>query len=357
MFRNSFNLREKPTSTKNRPDPFGRLGEDDDQIDVEIADIKNPTQLKSPVGDMGQNNRRDVAKAEQLLGNAGTLDLKKTDGPTGYWGARTSGATKTFQKQNNLKVDGQINPDGETIHALSKLGGQAIGTVTQRHVTHQTPRHPGQAARDPGPGVMQHLEGHHSYPRGNKGVDEITEDVVSENARAAHYLASQKGIGDFSKFVADGIELDGDKAIAEASDLYHQTSEMNQEQADALIKKIMPSLSPENAKRLRSATMPKEHDNEQIGDEFGDSSTDDETKSDDNLKWSVDTHDMALQHLIESGLDPELAKGFLDRLPKHSSSLNSNSTLINAMTWLSSKINSAETTQKVPLPFVGGRRK
>ena len=267
MFGNPFDLRDElKTENKSAPDPFGRLGVDDEP-DTEIAEIKNPTALKAPVGDTGQNSRRDVAKTEQLLGQAGTLDLKKTDGPTGYWGTRTSHATKAFQKQNGLKVDGQINPGGETIRALGKLAGQAVKSVTQPKT--KGSRHPRAGEkpntelknRHPREGGDLFNEGaeKESRLRGNDngdGVLKLTEDAFSENQRAARYLASRDGIGEFSKFVADGIETDGEKAIAETVDLYHQTAEMNQVQADALINKVLPSLSSENAKRLQSAIMP-----------------------------------------------------------------------------------------------------
>lgn len=99
MFGSPFELRDDiKTNKKPAPDPFGRLGIDDEP-DTEIADIKNPTKLKSSVGDAGQNSRRDVAKTEELLGEAGDFDLKQTDGPTGYWGTRTSDAAKVFQKR------------------------------------------------------------------------------------------------------------------------------------------------------------------------------------------------------------------------------------------------------------------
>ena len=252
MFGNPFELRDDlKNENESTPDPFGRLGEDDEP-DTEIAEIKNPTTLKAPVGDTGQNSRRDVAKTEQLLGQAGALDLKKTDGPTGYWGTRTSDATKTFQKQNGLKIDGQINPGGETIRALGKLAGQAINAAqSKQNIT----RHP----REGGDLINEGAE-KDSRLRGNDngvGVLKLTEDAFSENQRAARYLASRDGIGEFSKFVADGIETHGEKAIAETVDLYHQTAEMNQTQADALIEKVTPSLSPENARRLRSVLVQK----------------------------------------------------------------------------------------------------
>lgn len=352
MFRNPLEFRNdskpKNQSTFNL---FGSLGSGEDEPDTEIANLKKPTTLKAPVGDAGQNRRRDVAKTEQLLGEVGTLDLKKTDGPTGFWGTRTSDATKMFQKQNSLKVDGQINPDGETIRTLGKLAGQVDKALAQPKAMPPAPKKP----------------------------KPLNEGVIGETTRAARYLASQKGIGDFSKFMVDGIETDGDKAIAETVDLYRQTAEMNQDQADALIQKITPRLSLDNAKRLQSAMMSAEHvssdalsigvwpdgndhlhkpNKEPIptGEDFIDSATDDEIPSNDNLEKLRDTRDMIMKHLIEGGQDPEDAKKFLDLIQWDSNSEDSNNALINAMSWLSGKINSVGPVQKGPQSFIGGIR-
>lgn len=81
--------------------------------------------LTAPVGDGGRNERLDVAKVESLLGARGYLDLDKTEGPTGYAGVRLTDAVKRFQKDNGLKVDGRLNPDGETIGALAQAAPQS----------------------------------------------------------------------------------------------------------------------------------------------------------------------------------------------------------------------------------------
>lgn len=107
-----------PINARKNYDGFGRIEIDDATPDVEIADIKNPTELSGSVGNSGKNNRRDVAKIEMLLHQAGALDLKQTDGPTGYWGIRTSEATKKVQADNGLMVDAEIKPDGPTIRKL-----------------------------------------------------------------------------------------------------------------------------------------------------------------------------------------------------------------------------------------------
>ncbi len=97
------------------PDPFGRLPEPAKPERFNLRDIFS---LSAPVGMAGKNSHDDVAKVEGLIGAAGPLDLWKTDGPTGYYGARLEDAVKRFQKSKGLKVDGHLNPVGETIGSL-----------------------------------------------------------------------------------------------------------------------------------------------------------------------------------------------------------------------------------------------
>lgn len=124
------------------PDPFGRVGmgtrrrrKSSRALDAAIDGIRriieagkpmeaafgsSPYQLDAPVGRRGANDRIDVAKIETLLGRAGYLDLAPTDGPTGYYGARLENALKRFQKDDGLKADGLVNPDGPTLAALTR---------------------------------------------------------------------------------------------------------------------------------------------------------------------------------------------------------------------------------------------
>lgn len=72
-----------PMNARKNYDGFGRTQIDDDVPDTEIADIKDPMALGNSVGNSDQNNRRDVAKVETMLGQA----------------------------DNCLKVDAEINPN------------------------------------------------------------------------------------------------------------------------------------------------------------------------------------------------------------------------------------------------------
>jgi peptidoglycan hydrolase-like protein with peptidoglycan-binding domain len=120
------------------PDPLGRLGfgrtvAEHDQRDPfgrvmarpgpepELMDLGELYHIRAPIGMAGLNDRRDVARVERLLGRAGVLDLDETDGVTGYAGLRLDEAIRGFQKRHGLKVDGQINPGGETITALTAV--------------------------------------------------------------------------------------------------------------------------------------------------------------------------------------------------------------------------------------------
>lgn len=107
-----------PMNARKNYDGFGRIQIDDDAADTDIADIKDLMTLGNSVGNSGMNNRRDVAKVETMLDQAGALDLKQTDGPTGYWGTRTADATKKVQADHGLAVDAEIKPNGPTLKTL-----------------------------------------------------------------------------------------------------------------------------------------------------------------------------------------------------------------------------------------------
>ena len=82
---------------------------------------KEPVKIKEPVGPDSPNRRPDVAKVETFLDRTGHLDLAITEGPTGYYGSRVDQGIRGFQKNNALKVDGLINPDGETLQRLGAV--------------------------------------------------------------------------------------------------------------------------------------------------------------------------------------------------------------------------------------------
>ncbi len=229
---------------------------DDDDRDDELEKPKPAPRprtetLSASVGDAGTNDRKDVAKVEKMLGKTGDLDLKQTDGPTGYWGMRTSDATKRFQKKNKLKVDAQINPSGPTLKKLGEAVAAKLRQAQSKKNDQPKPNHHPGAGRGPSGEVDSGLR--RNDPRRN-----LTPDAASANARAARYLASRRGIGDYSTFVADGIEMNPTQGIAEAADLIEQTRAKSPKQADELFKKTLDGLSDGNARSLIQALAEKD---------------------------------------------------------------------------------------------------
>ncbi|OEJ65231.1 hypothetical protein BEN30_15275 [Magnetovibrio blakemorei] len=95
------------------------LGDSKSTLNLSNA-LDDGPEISQSVGLKGKNAPKDIAKVETLLGAHQALDLSKTDGPTGYMGQRLDQGIKRFQKSNGLKIDGVINPGGETIQALTK---------------------------------------------------------------------------------------------------------------------------------------------------------------------------------------------------------------------------------------------
>jgi hypothetical protein len=87
-----------------------------------------PFALRGPVGPYKANRRGDVAKVQTLLHDTGYLNANETDGPTGlYSRVLLDEPIRRFQTDHGLKVDGLLNPDGETIGALQSLLGPHTG--------------------------------------------------------------------------------------------------------------------------------------------------------------------------------------------------------------------------------------
>ena len=239
-------------------DPFGRVAPKA-QPESELANLGDASKPSRPVGEKGKNDRRDVAKVETMLGRTGALNLKKTDGPTGYWGERTNEATRAFQKQHGLKVDGRINPGGETIRTLAKVAGGVINALSGTTLHSGEGRDPDStsaAALDPGMRrgeetgmdknagsvVRRKGQGHPPYA--------LTDDAVSANQRLARALGKRKGIGDLDRFTTDAINTDGDKAVYEVGDLIRQVRDTDFAQADELLDKTKRGITPANARLL-----------------------------------------------------------------------------------------------------------
>ena len=82
--------------------------------------------LTNPIGAHKPNDRLDVAKLETALHDLGAFGLFRTAGPTGYFGGLTDEAIRDTQSALGVKVDGVVNPDGETWRAIRGALGRPM---------------------------------------------------------------------------------------------------------------------------------------------------------------------------------------------------------------------------------------
>lgn len=73
--------------------------------------------LTKPVGQNLDNNSDDILKAERDLKKAGYFDKDHSEG---FITKELDNGIRKFQKDNDLKMDGIMNPDGETERTLQK---------------------------------------------------------------------------------------------------------------------------------------------------------------------------------------------------------------------------------------------
>ena len=117
---------------------WARAGDEDDDL-ARLEDALRGTvdiagtlgRLSDHVGPRRRNRRDDVAKVELMLGGQGYLDLARTNGPTGYFGAPQEQAIRRLQADRGLTVDGWAAPDGETVASL-RQGLTVTGDETAR---------------------------------------------------------------------------------------------------------------------------------------------------------------------------------------------------------------------------------
>tara|TARA_R110001606_G_C15401097_1_gene653014 strand:- start:6931 stop:8520 length:1590 start_codon:yes stop_codon:yes gene_type:complete len=240
MFHRNMTRERKKYEIEDR-DPFGRLMPKP-SADTEISNLGDLGALGQSVGVQGKNQRPDVAKAETMLGKAGALDLKKTDGPTGYWGMRTEDATKRFQKQQGLKVDGQMNPGGETIRKLTEVTGLSGNTPRQTAQVKPT-------ATDPKAGDVSAPAAKPGQARVNALFEKakaLTADNAASNQRTADGLNNRKGIGDMHRFTSDAINTAGDQGIVDVADIIKRVRSSDPAQADELQRQTAKGIAPEN---------------------------------------------------------------------------------------------------------------
>ena len=117
-----------PNPEQASTDPFGRMIPDDG-IQDRFRDMSDVITLEAAVGPTDENRPDDVAKVEIMLDQMGFLDLRETEGPTGFYGERMRQAIITLQRQLGLMENGRIEPGDPAHMALQR------STKDARHKT------------------------------------------------------------------------------------------------------------------------------------------------------------------------------------------------------------------------------
>ncbi|MEO5338820.1 MAG: hypothetical protein H7841_18350, partial [Magnetospirillum sp. WYHS-4] len=79
------------------------------------------------VGPGRRNDPRDVIKVQSLLGNGDLGSFGRYQGPLGTLQDEDVDGIKSWQGRNRLRVDGVLDPGGETIRSLRKSMGNLLG--------------------------------------------------------------------------------------------------------------------------------------------------------------------------------------------------------------------------------------
>ncbi len=75
--------------------------------------------LSAPVGNNRENRNEDVKNVQRGLGGLSFLSEDKLFEPSGIIDSETADGIQDFQRENDLWVDGFLNPDGETQNAIN----------------------------------------------------------------------------------------------------------------------------------------------------------------------------------------------------------------------------------------------
>jgi hypothetical protein len=196
--------------------------------------------LDSDVGPSYPTRRADNIKVQTILGNAGDLDLAKTDGPTG-WGLYTlDDAIRGYQKRNDLKVDGWLRPGGPTISKMRDQFGATLGKYPAPSPREVDAHHDRLAQGEPG--LLNGTYGDLKLAP-IPGLPAPDADMTGSNRSMAEYLQRHRsGLADAPATLASYIRTMGVPGIVQARDFVNQWDQTKPGQGGDAIRAILSAL-------------------------------------------------------------------------------------------------------------------
>ncbi|KAF0117252.1 MAG: Uncharacterized protein FD149_1207 [Rhodospirillaceae bacterium] len=202
--------------------------------------------IGAPVGRRGRNEPGDVVKIQTILGNDGLWDLRRTDGPTGYIDQELEDGIRTFQRRNNLDVDGLIAPKGPTLATLRQRFGERFKDYTPPSWEHVVEHH--QKLKRGEEGLLTYRAPRPTL-RPIPGLPDLNVEEYSMNRRSADYLSRHSAHdGEHSKWMALDIIHLGPTGIARARDLVAQIAERDPQRAEGYAAGILDHLATDAQK-------------------------------------------------------------------------------------------------------------
>jgi len=196
--------------------------------------------LDSDVGLGFPTRRADNIKVQTILGNAGDLDLAKTDGPTG-WGLYTlDDAIRSYQKRNDLKVDGWLRPGGPTISKMRDQFGATLGKYPAPSPREVDEHHDRLAQGEPG--LLNGTYGDLKLAP-IPGLPAPDADMAGSNRSMAEYLQRHRsGLADAPETLASYVRTTGVPGIVQARDFVEQWDQTKPGQGGDAIRAILSAL-------------------------------------------------------------------------------------------------------------------
>ncbi len=196
--------------------------------------------LDSDVGLGFPTRRADNIKVQTILGNAGDLDLAKTDGPTG-WGLYTlDDAIRGYQKRNDLKVDGWLRPGGPTITKMRDQFGGTLGKYPAPSPREVDAHHDRLAQGEPG--LLNGTYGELKLAP-IPGLPAPDADMTGSNRSMAEYLQRHRsGLADAPETLAAYVRNQGLPGIVQARDFVEQWDQTKPGQGGDAIRAILSAL-------------------------------------------------------------------------------------------------------------------
>jgi len=236
------------------------VDDDDDLLTQPKSSTTTPNSLQpepvlklaTGVGREQPSTPTDVRRVEKALGRTGFLDMRQTHGPTGLFGSRLEDAVRRFQRKNNLKVDGFLNPGSETARAL----GGSLATEARK------PRR-GTTLQDR---MSRNLDA--DGARRRAGLPALRHASASQNTRTLNALRKNNSLGLVPKLIADVLRARDPEGLTDVDDMFVQATVDDEPLARRLKSAVNGELSKQGrAERIRFRDLPSLRD---LADDFDD---------------------------------------------------------------------------------------